>query len=123
MALLADNMCDLILVPACAFGWDLQKSLLFATARPALRSLGTLCRHPRHKGFAGAKDAEGFSSRIAEYPEALAQAFAALIKPLLSLGPGVAVEWDCVLLRGLDHAVPLRCAHLSRRGLRVRRAR
>ena len=72
-------------------------------------SLGTVCRHPRHRSFAGTRDAEGFiSSRTAEYPEALAQAFAALIKPLLPPCPGVAVEWDCVLLED-STTLPYRC--------------
>ena len=69
---------------------NISKSWLFATSLDSLQQLGALCDHPRgtHTSIAGAKDSSGayLSKSTAQYPVALAQAFADIVSPMIA-GP------------------------------------
>ena len=85
--LFSDCKCDVVVVPACKFGRDWAKRWAFVTTWPPLVRLGGICEHKSHNSLLG-RDASGNfkSSRTAEYPPGLAEAFATCVRPLLSTG-------------------------------------
>lgn len=92
--------CSCINLPACKFGMDVSKSWLFATSLDSLQQMSGLCEHPRdsHSSIAGTKDASGvyLIKRTAQYPPALAQAFAEIVSPIIS-GPKESLTLDKVM--------------------------
>jgi hypothetical protein len=90
---LREARCSCVHLPACKFGLDFSKSWLFASSLESLQALGGICEHPRdsHMSIADTKDDTGayLSKRTAQYPPALAQAFADIVAPMISGPPRI----------------------------------
>ena len=100
-AWLRQGSCAVLKLAACAFGRNWAKHWLFATSFRKLSSMGAVCQHGHgaHPVMRGPRGDGTFHSReTAEYPKALAEAFAAHINPLLSAG-----REDCKLSDILHH--------------------
>ena len=67
--------CAVIILAACAFGWDITKKWLFASFFRPLANIAAACHHPSgsHQSIAGAKDEHGIylSRRSAACPPQL----------------------------------------------------
>ena len=106
------KFCALFLVnfPACAFSRNWQKSWLLACSYPALKSLGSVCSHPKnfHEQISGVRYADGtFKSReTAEYPSQMCDAIAELISPLC-----VAETGHLLTLSTVQHCIPVKGSH------------
>lgn len=78
-------------LPACLYHLDIHKAWLLATTLEALSAMGGKCHHPQgsHQSIVGTRDEHGNfqSKQTAQYPKALAEAFAKIVGPLIS-GPG-----------------------------------
>ena len=76
-------------IPACAYGWDIYKSWLFATSLDSLTVLAHVCDHPinSHQSIEGIKDSSSsyLSKATAQYPADFATAFADQVIPLISM--------------------------------------
>ena len=77
-----------VMLAACAYNMDTDKSWIFATSLDSLRELGTTCTHPKgtHESIIGTKHPDGsFKSRdIAQYPPNLCEACARIVQHLFS---------------------------------------
>ena len=77
-----------VMLAACAYNMDVDKSWIFATSLDSLRQLGTTCNHPKgtHESIIGTKHPDGsFKSRdTAQYPPSLCDAFARIVQHLFS---------------------------------------
>ena len=97
---IGEARCSCVNLPACKFGMNISKSWLFATSLDSLQQLGALCDHPRgtHTSIAGAKDSSGayLSKSTAQYPVALAQAFADIVSPMIA-GPSESLTFAMVM--------------------------
>ena len=104
------KFCAIFLVnfPACAFSRNWNKSWLLACSYPALKSLGSICNHPKdsHEPISGVRHADGtFKSRdTAEDPEPMCAAIANLIAPLCASDTGQQLTWttvqQCIPVKG-----------------------
>ena len=69
-----------VVIAACAYQMDVDKSWIFSTPLDSLKSLGALCSHPQgtHQSIIGTKHPDGsFKSRdTAQYPPRVCEAFA-----------------------------------------------
>ena len=94
-------------LPACQYDLDVHKAWLLASTLEALASMGGVCNHPQgfHKSIVGTRDECGNyqSKQTAQYPKALAEAFAKIVGPLIS-GPR-----GTLTLQEAMHCIP----HLS----------
>ena len=77
-----------VMLAACAYNMDVDKSWIFATSLDSLRQLGTTCNHPKgtHESIIGTKHPDGsFKSRdTAQYPPSLCDAFARIVQHMFS---------------------------------------
>ena len=96
---LRQAQCALALLAACAFGWNIKKTLLFASSFHPLSDIAAVCQHPAgtHQPIAGVRDDHGIylSRRSAAYPPQLAQAFAQKKSVLFSVTT-MRFSWDNV---------------------------
>ena len=80
------KFCAIFLVnfPACAYNRNWYKSWLLACTYPAMKSLGSICKHPphTHEQIAGVRTADGsfMSNDSAEYLNERFQTIAAIIQ-------------------------------------------
>jgi len=83
-------------IPACSVGWNIHKTLLFASSSSGLVNLAQICENPpsAHEQVAGRVNSAGdfFSKNTATYPPLLAGRFATLVQPLISQ-QSAQIEW------------------------------
>ncbi|CAE7626731.1 unnamed protein product [Symbiodinium necroappetens] len=79
--LLQKSNADVIIVSACAYGWDIYKRWAFASTFRYMQQLAAKCRHPEgsHAPVAGVQDSSGgyISQQTSEFPEPVASKSAA----------------------------------------------
>ena len=96
-----------VMLAACAYHMDIDKSWIFATSLASLQQLGTTCTHPKgtHESISGTKHPDGsFKSRdTAQYPPDLCDAFARIVQHLFSKH---SVDLPCDQIR---NAPPFSC--------------
>ncbi|CAE7349138.1 unnamed protein product, partial [Symbiodinium microadriaticum] len=84
--LLQKSSADVIIVSACAYGWDIYKRWAFASTFRDMQQLAADCRHPdgSHAQVAGILDPSGgfVSQQTSEFPEPLAAKFVSSALPL-----------------------------------------
>ena len=84
--LLQKSSADVIIVSACAYGWDIYKRWAFASTFRDMQQLAADCRHPAgsHAQVAGVMDSSGgfISQQTSEFPEPLALKYVSSALPL-----------------------------------------
>ncbi|CAE7283108.1 unnamed protein product, partial [Symbiodinium microadriaticum] len=84
--LLQKSSADVIIVSACAYGWDIYKRWAFASTFRDMQQLAADCRHPAgsHAQVAGVMDSSGgfISQQTSEFPELLAAKYVSSALPL-----------------------------------------
>ncbi|CAE7469933.1 unnamed protein product, partial [Symbiodinium necroappetens] len=84
--LLQKSSADVIIVSACAYGWDIYKRWAFASTFRDMQQLAADCRHPdgSHAQVAGVLDSSGgfISQQTSEFPELLAAKYVSSALPL-----------------------------------------
>ena len=77
-----------VVIAACAYNMDVDKSWIFSTSLPSLQSLGQICSNPKgtHQSVIGTKHPDGSlkSRDTAQYPKTLCEAFAKIVHHLFS---------------------------------------
>ena len=86
--LLQKSSADVIIVSACAYGWDIYKRWAFASTFRDMQQLAADCRHPSgaHAQVAGVMDSSGgfISQQTSEFPVPLAEKYVSSGSPALS---------------------------------------
>ena len=84
-------------ISACEYGKDWYKQWMFAASWQPISSLGKLCSHAAgsHASIRGVRTDSGeyLSRQTACYPQALAEAFASLVAPLVYHDPPWDIHW------------------------------
>ena len=84
--LLQKSSADVIIVSACAYGWDIYKRWAFASTFRDMQQLAADCRHPSgsHAQVAGVMDSSGgfISQQTSEFPVPLAEKYVSSALPL-----------------------------------------
>ncbi|CAE7835831.1 unnamed protein product [Symbiodinium sp. CCMP2592] len=79
---------DVLVVAACAYGWDISKRWAFATSFRDMQRLAKDCSHAEgsHRPVAGVRDESGgyASQQTSEFPAKLAEAYVSAALPLFS---------------------------------------